>query len=898
MTTDTLAKSRWVYSFGGGIADGDATMKDLLGGKGANLAEMSSLGLPVPPGFTITTEASVYYFANAQSYPPELKGQVEAGLAQVEKVTGKTFGDPSNPLLVSVRSGARASMPGMMDTVLNLGLNDATVEGLAKLAGDRRFAFDSYRRFIQMYSNVVLNLDHHMFEDILDEHKDRLDVTVDTALSAEDWEQVVVDYRDAVQRELGVPFPQDPQAQLWGAISAVFASWMNERAKFYRRLHDIPENWGTAVNVQSMVFGNMGDSSATGVAFTRNPSTGEAKLYGEFLINAQGEDVVAGIRTPQALTKAAREEMGEKALSMEEALPEVFTQFKSVVEKLETHYRDMQDIEFTVEKGRLYMLQTRNGKRTAKAALKIAVDLAANGLITREEAIMRVEPGSLDQMLHPTIDPTSPRDVITAGLPASPGAATGKVVFDSNEAERLGTAGEAVILVREETSPEDIHGMHAARGIVTARGGMTSHAAVVARGMGRPCVSGAGEIQIDEKAGTFRARNRTFKTGDIITIDGSKGEVLSGTVTMIEPELTGDFATLMAWADEVRRLRVRANAETPLDARTARQFGAEGIGLCRTEHMFFDDTRIAAVREMILADDKAGREAALAKILPMQRADFVELFTIMEGLPVTIRLLDPPLHEFLPHTAEDVAAVAKATGLDADKLLRRAKELHETNPMLGHRGCRLGVSYPEIYEMQVRAIFEAACVIAASGKTPPVPEVMHPLVAKGEEMKYLRVLTDRIAEKVMTEQGRRIVYQVGTMVELPRAALRAADLAEHAEFFSFGTNDLTQTTFGISRDDSGRFLNAYLEKGIFDRDPFVTLDQEGVGDLIRIAAERGRAARPDVKLGICGEHGGDPASIDFCEKIGLDYVSCSPFRVPIARLAAAQAAIGEREKDR
>ena len=898
MTTDTLAKSRWVYAFGGGIADGDATMKDLLGGKGANLAEMSSLGLPVPPGFTITTEASVYYFANTQAYPPELRGQVEAGLAQVEKVTGKTFGDPANPLLVSVRSGARASMPGMKDTVLNLGLNDATVEGLAKLAGDRRFAFDSYRRFIQMYSNVVLNLDHHMFEDILDEHKDRLDVTVDTALSAEDWERVVADYRDAVERELGAPFPQDPQAQLWGAISAVFASWMNERAKFYRRLHDIPESWGTAVNVQSMVFGNMGDSSATGVAFTRNPSTGEAKLYGEFLINAQGEDVVAGIRTPQALTKAAREEMGERAPSMEEALPEVFAEFKAVVEKLETHYRDMQDIEFTVEKGRLYMLQTRNGKRTAKAALKIAVDLAANGLITRQEAIMRVEPGSLDQMLHPTIDPTSPRDVITAGLPASPGAATGRVVFDSNEAERLGAAGEAVILVREETSPEDIHGMHAARGIVTARGGMTSHAAVVARGMGRPCVSGAGEIQIDEKAGTFRARNRTFKTGDIITIDGSKGEVLSGTVTMIEPELTGDFATLMAWADEVRRLKVRANAETPLDARTARQFGAEGIGLCRTEHMFFDDTRIAAVREMILADDKAGREVALAKILPMQRADFVELFTIMEGLPVTIRLLDPPLHEFLPHTAEDVEAVAKATGLDADKLLRRAKELHETNPMLGHRGCRLGVSYPEIYEMQVRAIFEAACAIAASGKTPPVPEVMHPLVAKGEEMKYLRVLTDRIAEQVMTEQGRRIVYQVGTMVELPRAALRAGDLAEHAEFFSFGTNDLTQTTFGISRDDSGRFLNAYLEKGIFERDPFVTLDQEGVGDLIRIAAERGRAARPDVKLGICGEHGGDPASIDFCEKIGLDYVSCSPFRVPIARLAAAQAAIGEREKDR
>ena len=898
MPNDTLTKSRWVYAFGGGSADGDASMKDLLGGKGANLAEMSSLGLPVPPGFTITTEASVYYFSHDKAYPPELKGQVEAGLRAVETITGKTFGDPSNPLLVSVRSGARASMPGMMDTVLNLGLNDATVEGLAKLAGDRRFAFDSYRRFIQMYSNVVLNLDHHMFEEILDEHKERLDVTVDTALSAEDWERVVADYKDAVERDLGAPFPQDPQAQLWGAITAVFASWMNERAKFYRRLHDIPENWGTAVNVQSMVFGNMGDSSATGVAFTRNPSTGEAKLYGEFLINAQGEDVVAGIRTPQALTRAAREEMGEKALSMEEAMPAVFEQFKAVVERLETHYRDMQDIEFTVEMGQLYMLQTRNGKRTAKAALKIAVDLAAHGLITKEEAIMRVEPGSLDQMLHPTIDPSSPRDVITAGLPASPGAATGKLVFNSDEAERLGTAGEAVILMREETSPEDIHGMHAARGIVTARGGMTSHAAVVARGMGRPCVSGAGEIQIDEKAGTFRARNRVFRAGDIITIDGSKGEVLSGTVTMIEPELTGDFAILMAWADQARRLKVRANAETPLDARTARQFGAEGIGLCRTEHMFFDDTRIAAVREMILADDKAGREAALAKILPMQRADFVELFTIMEGLPVTIRLLDPPLHEFLPHTAEDVEAVAKATGLDADKLLRRAKELHETNPMLGHRGCRLGVSYPEIYEMQVRAIFEAACAIAASGKTPPVPEVMHPLVAKGEEMKYLRGLTDRIAEQVMTEQGRRIAYQVGTMVELPRAALRAADLAEHAEFFSFGTNDLTQTTFGISRDDSGRFLNAYLEKGIFERDPFVTLDQEGVGDLIRIAAERGRAARPDVKLGICGEHGGDPASIDFCEKIGLDYVSCSPFRVPIARLAAAQAAIGEREKDR
>ncbi|MDO8911378.1 MAG: pyruvate, phosphate dikinase [Phenylobacterium sp.] len=898
MPTDTLTKSRWVYSFGGGGADGDASMKNLLGGKGANLAEMSSLGLPVPPGFTITTEACVHYYSNDKTYPEGLKEQVIAGLAKVETITGKVFGDAANPLLVSVRSGARASMPGMMDTVLNLGLNDQTVEGLAKLAGDRRFAFDSYRRFIQMYSAVVLDLDHHMFEDILDEQKERLDVTVDTALSAEDWEKVVGAYKAAVERELGHPFPQDPHAQLWGAISAVFASWMNDRAKFYRRMHDIPESWGTAVNVQSMVFGNMGDSSATGVAFTRNPSTGEARLYGEFLINAQGEDVVAGIRTPQALTRAAREEMGEKSPSMEEALPDVFKEFKSVVEKLEQHYRDMQDIEFTVEKGRLYMLQTRNGKRTAKAALKVAVDLANEGLITKEEAVMRIEPGSLDQLLHPTIDPASPRDVITSGLPASPGAATGKVVFDADEAEKMAAAGESVILVREETSPEDIHGMHAAKAILTARGGMTSHAAVVARGMGRPCVSGASELYIDDAAQTFRARNRTFKAGDIITIDGSKGEVLSGAVQMIEPELTGDFAALMVWADAIRRLKVRANAETATDAAAARQFGAEGIGLVRSEHMFFDAVRIAAVREMILADDRPGREQALAKMLVMQREDFVQLFSIMEGLPVTFRLLDPPLHEFLPHTAEDVEAVSKATGLDAAKLLARAKELHEVNPMLGHRGCRLGVAYPEIYEMQVRAILEAAIEVVQSGKAAPIPEIMHPLVSKGLEMKFLRELTDRVAKQVMAEKGVTIDYRVGTMVELPRAAIRADDLAEHAEFFSFGTNDLTQTTFGISRDDSGRFLGAYIDKGIFERDPFVTLDQEGVGDLIRIAVERGRKTRPDIKLGICGEHGGDPASIDFCEKVGLDYVSCSPFRVPIARLAAAQAAIGEREKDR
>jgi pyruvate,orthophosphate dikinase len=890
MAIDSANPIRWVYSFGGGSADGDAKMKNLLGGKGANLAEMSALGLPVPPGFTITTEACVHYYSNGKTYPVHLEDQVRAGLAKVEAITGKVFGDPDNPLLVSVRSGARASMPGMMDTVLNLGLNDATVEGLAKLSGDRRFAFDSYRRFIQMYSNVVLDLDHHMFEEILDEHKDRLDVSIDTALSAEDWEAVVGDYKAAVERELDRPFPQDPAAQLWGAVSAVFASWMNERAKFYRRMHDIPESWGTAVNVQSMVFGNMGETSATGVAFTRNPSTGEARLYGEFLINAQGEDVVAGIRTPQSLTKIAREEMGETALSMEEAMPEVFGQFKDVVEHLERHYRDMQDIEFTVEQGVLYMLQTRNGKRTAKAALKIAVDMAADGMITQEEAIFRVEPSALDQLLHPTIDPKAERNVIAQGLPASPGAATGTVVFDSEEAERLGNSGHSVILVRDETSPEDIHGMHAARGIVTARGGMTSHAAVVARGMGRPCVSGAGEIHIDGKAGEFRCRGRTFKAGDIITIDGSRGEVLAGAVKMVEPELTGDFATLMVWADKVRRLKVRANAETPLDAQTARQFGAEGIGLCRTEHMFFDADRIAAVREMILADDEAGRRLALAKILPMQRNDFTQLFTIMAGLPVTIRLLDPPLHEFLPHTEEDVRAVAESTGLDAQKLLRRAKELEETNPMLGHRGCRLGISYPEIYEMQVRAIIEAACDVAMTGDA-PVPEIMHPLVAKGEEMNFLRILTDRTAKAVMEERGVTIQYMVGTMIELPRAAIRAGDLAENAEFFSFGTNDLTQTTFGISRDDCSRFLEAYLAKGIFERDPFVTIDQEGVGDLIRIATERGRAVRPDVKLGICGEHGGDPASIAFCESVGLDYVSCSPYRVPIARLAAAQAAL-------
>ena len=894
MTTDTGGQPRWVYSFGGGSAAGDATMKNLLGGKGANLAEMSSLGLPVPPGFTVTTDACNHYYAQGGAYPQGLAEQVSAGMAEVERLTGKRFGDPANPLLVSVRSGARASMPGMMDTVLNLGLNDSTVEGLAALAGDPRFAFDCYRRFIQMYSNVVLGLDHHMFEEILDDRKDMLGVTVDTALGADDWRSLVVEYKALVQRERGAPFPQSPEDQLWGAIGAVFASWNNDRAKFYRRMHDIPDAWGTAVNIQSMVFGNMGETSATGVAFTRDPSNGDGRLYGEFLINAQGEDVVAGIRTPQPLTIAAREAMGDKAPSMEEAMPEVFAEFQAAVGKLERHYRDMQDVEFTVERGKLYILQTRNGKRTARAALKVAVDLASEGVISREEAIGRVDPASLDQLLHPTIDPDAPRDIIAAGLPASPGAATGRIVFTADAAERQWASGEKVILVREETSPEDIRGMDAARGIVTARGGMTSHAAVVARGMGRPCVSGAGELHIDARAGEMRARGRVFRAGDIITIDGARGEVLAGEVAMVEPELSGDFATLMTWADGARRLRVRANAETATDAALARQFGAEGIGLVRTEHMFFDEARIAAVREMILADDERGRRAALAKIHPMQKGDFVALLNIMDGYPVTFRLLDPPLHEFLPHTEEDVAAVAKATGLDAAKLLQRARELRETNPMLGHRGCRLGVAYPEIYEMQVRAIIEAACEVAASGKASPCPEIMQPLVASGEEMDFLRELTDRVAQDVMREQGRTIEYRVGAMIELPRAALRAADLARGAEFFSFGTNDLTQTTFGISRDDSSRFLNAYLDRGILARDPFISIDIDGVGELIRIAAERARAVQPDIKLGICGEHGGDPASIAFCESVGLNYVSCSAYRVPIARLAAAQAALSNK----
>ena len=883
--------TQWVYRFGGGVSDGGRGLRDLLGGKGANLAEMSSIGLPVPPGFTITTAMCGEYYARGEAYPPELKGQLEVGLQHIEKVTGKRFGDPADPLLLSVRSGARVSMPGMMDTVLNLGLNDQTVVGLATASGDARFAWDSYRRFIQMYSDVVLGLDHYLFEDALEIAKEDKGVHLDTGLDAADWQKLVGTYNAIVERELGKPFPQDVHEQLWGAVGAVFGSWQAERAKVYRRLNEIPEDWGTGVTVQAMVFGNMGETSATGVAFTRDPATGEHAYYGEYLINAQGEDVVAGIRTPQYLTRAARERAGAKAASMEEAMPETFAELAGVFDVLERHYRDMQDIEFTVERGMLWMLQTRSGKRTAKAALKIAVDMADEGLITSEEAILRVDPAALDQLLHPTLDPTAPRDVLTRGLPASPGAATGKVVFDSDTATRWAGDGEDVILVRTETSPEDIHGMHAARGILTARGGMTSHAAVVARGMGRPCVSGAGSLAIDHKARVMRVGGREVKEGDLLTLDGSTGEVMAGRVPTVQPELTGDFARLMEWADVKRRLKVRANAETPLDCRTARGFGAEGIGLCRTEHMFFDASRISAVREMILAEDEKGRRVALAKLLPEQRADFTEIFEIMAGLPVTIRLLDPPLHEFLPHREEDFDDVAKASGVAVTTLRRRAAELHEFNPMLGHRGCRLGITYPEIYEMQARAIFEAAVDVAKRTGATVVPEVMVPLVATARELQLTKATIDAAAKAVFAETGHSLDYLVGTMIELPRAALRAKDIAGDAEFFSFGTNDLTQTALGISRDDASRFLGVYVDKGIYARDPFVSLDVDGVGELVEMAAQRGRSARPDLKLGICGEHGGDPASIAFCEGLGLDYVSCSPFRVPIARLAAAQAAL-------
>jgi pyruvate,orthophosphate dikinase len=865
---------------------------------------MASLGLPVPPGLTITTEVCTAYYGNGGRLPEGLQREVVEALAHVGKAVGATFGDARSPLLVSVRSGARASMPGMMDTILNLGLNDETVKGLAAKSGSERFAYDSYRRFIQMYSSVVLGIDHGVFEDILESHKNLAGLSLDTDLEAGHWREVIDEYKEAVEREKGAPFPQATADQLWGAIAAVFGSWHNSRAKTYRRLHRIPDSWGTAVNVQAMVFGNLGEASATGVAFTRNPSTGAREVYGEFLLNAQGEDVVAGIRTPQPLTERARREAGETLPSLEGLMPATYRQLEQVFATLEKHYRDMQDVEFTIQEGKLWMLQTRAGKRTTKAALKIAVDLCAEGLITPEEAVLRIDAASLDQLLHPTIDPGAEKHVVARGLPASPGAASGEIVFDADAAEAMRAQGKDVILVRVETSPEDIHGMHAAVGILTARGGMTSHAAVVARGMGRPCVCGAGALRVDAGAGTMTVGGQAFRRGDVITIDGGTGEVLEGRVKMRQPELSGDFAQVMGWADAARSLGVRANADTPREARQAREFGAEGIGLCRTEHMFFEEDRILAMREMICADDEAGRRRALARMLPMQRADFEALFEIMAGLPVTIRLLDPPLHEFLPHSDKEAGAVAQALNVPVAKLKARVSELAEFNPMLGFRGCRLAIRYPEITEMQARAIFEGAVAAARKTGKPVVPEVMIPLVAYRAEFDILREVIVKAAEAVKAETGSPLAYQIGTMIELPRAALKAAEIAagdKGAEFFSFGTNDLTQTCLGLSRDDAAPILENYAQRAIFEVDPFVSIDREGVGELVKIGTERGRRARPGLKVGICGEHGGDPASIAFCHETGLDYVSCSAFRVPVARLAAAQAAIlakrGESGKD-
>ncbi len=885
--------AKCVYGFGAGKAEGTVSMVSLLGGKGANLAEMSSIGIPVPPGFTVTTEVCTHFYQNGKQYPANLKAEVEAALAKVEAHIGAGFGDVKNPLLVSVRSGARASMPGMMDTILNLGLNDETVEGLVAQSKDARFAYDSYRRFIQMYSSVVLNMDHYDFEHLLDIAKEDRGVTLDTQLTADDLKSLVGAYKAKVEEELGHPFPQDVHAQLWGAVGAVFGSWMNQRAITYRKLHDIPDNWGTAVNVQAMVFGNMGNDCATGVCFSRDPSTGDNVFYGEYLVNAQGEDVVAGIRTPQQITLAGKNAHSSELPCMEEEMPPLYKQLVELRDRLERHYRDMQDMEFTIQKGKLWMLQTRGGKRTAAAGFKIAVDMAREGLISEADAVKRINPAQLDQLLHPTLDPKAPRQLLSRGLPASPGAASGKIVFTAEDAEDWVKRGEKVILVRRETSPEDIGGMHVSQGILTTRGGMTSHAAVVARGMGTPCVCGAGDIQVDVKNKTARVRDKVLLEGDVITMDGATGEIFLGMVKTIRPELTGDFATLMGWVDKIRRLKVRANAETPLDAETARKFGAEGIGLCRTEHMFFDATRILTVRQMILAKDAGGRKAALDKLLPYQRSDFVKLFTIMEGLPVTIRLLDPPLHEFLPHTDAEIAEVASGAGVSEDSVREVLVKLHETNPMLGHRGVRLGVSHPEIYEMQARAIFEAAVQVSKVGKT-VTPEIMIPLVGTRAELTMMKKLINDAAAKVFATLESSVPYLIGTMIELPRAALQAGEIAHDAEFFSFGTNDLTQTTYGLSRDDCAPLIETYRAKGIYAKDPFASLDQEGVGELIKIAVERGRATRPDVKLGICGEHGGDPDSIAFCHRQGLDYVSCSPYRVPVARLAAAQAVLAEK----
>ncbi|WP_291515499.1 pyruvate, phosphate dikinase [Bdellovibrio sp. ArHS] len=886
-STSTIPQ-KFVYFFAAGEAEGNAGMKNILGGKGANLAEMTSLGIPVPPGFTISTEICAHFYEAGGKLPEWVRPAVTAAMAKVETKIGKKFGDVNNPLLVSVRSGARASMPGMMDTILNLGLNDQTVEGLAKSSNNARFAWDSYRRFIQMYSDVVMGMNSSLLEVTLEDLKEEKHYKLDTELTVDDWKVLVKKFKELVHQMTGQSFPTDPWEQLWGAVSAVFRSWNTPRAITYRELHSIPAAWGTAVNVQSMVFGNMGDDSATGVAFTRNPSTGEKAFYGEFLINAQGEDVVAGIRTPQPITKIAAEGSGMK--SLEEALPEAYKQLVDIYKKLEAHYRDMQDIEFTIERGVLWMLQTRNGKRTAAAALKIACDMIDEKLITQDEALLRLDPGALDQLLHPTLDPKAQKTLLAKGLPASPGGVNGQIVFTSEEAVEWKEQGKKVILVRVETSPEDIAGMVAAQGIFTTRGGMTSHAAVVARGMGKCCVAGCGEVEVDYRTETMKVKGYVLKKGDVITLDGSTGEVYLGEVKTIEPKLDGNFERIMKIADQVRKLKVRTNADTPKDAQTARNFGAEGIGLCRTEHMFFGADRIDAVREMIIADNKSDREKALVKLLPMQRDDFYQLFKIMDGLPVTIRLLDPPLHEFVPHTDEETKDLAKRLGTDYERLRAKVKSLHEFNPMLGHRGCRLAITFPEIYQMQVRAIAEAACMMIAEGKK-LVPEIMIPLVATDKELDILRILAINEMKKVQQEKGAKFDYLVGTMIELPRAAITADAIAEHADFFSFGTNDLTQTTLGLSRDDSGRFLGSYVSSGILPKDPFMSIDQTGVGSLVKMGTELGRRTKPDLKVGVCGEHGGDPESIEFFHKVGLDYVSCSPFRVPIARLAAARAAL-------
>ena len=890
---------KYVYTFGAGKSEGSATMKLLLGGKGANLAEMSNLGMPVPAGFTISTDVCTEFFENKGQYHDEVKIQVENGIKHVEEIMGAKFGDPENPLLVSVRSGAAASMPGMMDTVLNLGLNETTIKGVIKESGNERFAWDSYRRFVQMYGDVVLNMkpeskeEEDPFEVIIDQVKEKKGIKLDTELTPDDLKELVALFKTEIKKRTGSEFPTDPWEQLWGSISAVFGSWNNPRALTYRRLNKIPPDWGTAVNVQAMVFGNMGDDCATGVAFTRDPATGENKFYGEYLVNAQGEDVVSGARTPQPVNETTKSDPSHKTL--EEIMPEAYKELEGIYKKLEEHYRDMQDIEFTIQKGRLWMLQTRSGKRTAAAAVRIAVEMAKEGLINKEEAIMSIDPAQLDQLLHPTFDPKADKNIITTGLPASPGAATGRIVFHADDAEEWAERGENTILVRIETSPEDIGGMNVAEGILTALGGMTSHAAVVARGMGTCCVAGCGELQVSYKNRTMTVNGKVYKEGDWISLDGSKGEVIEGKVPTTDPELSGDFGELMSWADEVRKLNVRTNADTPHDSNVARNFGAEGIGLCRTEHMFFEGDRIKAVREMILADDEAGRRKALDKLLPYQREDFYGIFKAMHDLPVTVRTLDPPLHEFLPHEEQNQEEMAKEMGITAAEVKVKVDSLHEFNPMLGHRGCRLGISYPEITEMQARAIMEAACQLTKEG-VKVYPEIMIPLIGTKAELTNQREVVVRVAEQVQKEMNIKVNYMVGTMIEIPRAALTADEIAEEAEFFSFGTNDLTQMAFGFSRDDAGKFLKEYYEKGILTEDPFQTLDQTGVGQLVKIAIEKGRKTKPDLKIGICGEHGGDPKSVGFCHRVGMNYVSCSPYRVPIARLAAAQEALYEEKQ--